>query len=93
MADGKLSIGCVLLVSGALTHGGIVGCSVGTPAERTNERGVTGGSGFVGVPPDDEVGGSGGSGASGSAGNMAGEGGGEHGGESPVGGAAGGDGS
>ena len=100
MANRKLSIGCVLLVGGALTNcGGIVGCSVGTPAEPSNDPHGTAGSGAVGVPPDGAVAGAPDGGASGSAGGagLAGFGGAmevpQHGGESSVAGAAGADGS
>lgn len=77
MGNRKLSIGCVLLVGGALTNCGIVGCgSVGTPAEPSDEHGTMGGSGSVGVPPNGGDAGDGGApegGASASAG-VAGEG-------------------
>lgn len=46
MANRKLSIGCVLLMGGALTN---CGGTVETRGEDPDERGQ-GGSGFVGVP-------------------------------------------
>jgi hypothetical protein len=50
MANRKLSIGCVLIMGGALTN---CGGTVETRSDTGNEHGGgSGGSGFVGVPPN-----------------------------------------
>src|SRR5205085_3311345 len=75
MANRELSIGCVLIMGGALTN---CGGTVGTRSDGGDEQGGAAGSGFVGVPPN--------GGFTGAVGTQVGAGSGPYGGSTGVGG-------